>query len=313
MGARRYLFGPVPSRRLGRSLGVDLTPLKTCTLNCVYCQLGHTPKTTMERRDYVPIADVLRELKEWKRSKGIADVITLAGSGEPTLHLHFGQVLKFVREELCLPSVLLTNGTLLHLDDVCRQAVLADVVKVTLSAWDEDSFAALHRPHSSVSFRQLMDGAMKFRAVFGGTFWVEVFLVEGINTSEEALRAIRDCLVPLHPDKIHLNTAVRPAAENGVAAVGEGMLRHALGVMGPLAEITASVPREPSGDGKTLSEVELFGLIERHPCSVEDLASVFGLAHSRVIEELEPLLRQQRIIPVERNGIVYYALPVLEK
>ena len=311
MASGRYLFGPVPSRRLGRSLGVDLTPLKTCTLNCVYCQLGRTPQTAMERRDYVPIADVLRELKEWKASGGEADVITLAGSGEPTLHLHFGQVLEFVREELGLPSVLLTNGTLLHLVEVCRQAALADVVKVTLSAWNEDSFAALHRPHPSVSFGQLLDGAKKFRAAFNGTFWVEVFLVAGMNTSEEALQAMRELIEPLHPDKIHLNTAVRPAAESGVTAVGESILRRALEVMGPAAEITASVPREPSGDGKYFSEVELCGLIERHPCSAEELASVFGFPHARVIEELEPLLQKQRIIQVERNGIIYYALPSL--
>ena len=107
----RYLFGPVPSRRFGRSLGIDLTPHKTCSLDCVFCQLGRTPQKTLERKAYVPTADVIAEIDHWLQTDGHADYLTLSGSGEPTLHAEFGRVLAFLHDQP-IPSVLLTNGTL---------------------------------------------------------------------------------------------------------------------------------------------------------------------------------------------------------
>lgn len=309
MGAERYLFGPVPSRRLGRSLGVDLIPPKTCTFNCVYCQLGPTPACTVERRNYVPMADVLEELRAWQAGGGTADVVTLAGSGEPTLHLEFGRVPEFVRDSMHMRSVLLTNGTLLYQEDVRRQACQADVVKVTLSAWDEASFCSLHRPHASITFQQTLEGERLFRSMFRGEFWVEVFLVAGVNTSDEALQKISGLVQTLRPDRIHLNTAVRPAAEGAVTAVGADVLSHACALMGERAEITASVSSAPSGEGGVLSGEAVLRLIGRHPCSADDLAAAFGAGADAVAACLEELLRQGKVLRQEREGVVYYAWP----
>ena len=160
--AYQYLFGPVPSRRLGRSLGVDLIPFKTCTMDCIYCQLGETPCAVSERDDYVPMQDVLAELERWKKADGQADHITLAGSGEPTLHTRFGDVFRWVKAQTDIQSVLLTNGTLLHFPEVREEAGLADQVKVTLSAWDEASFQQIHRPAQGVTFDLLVQGNVPF-------------------------------------------------------------------------------------------------------------------------------------------------------
>jgi wyosine [tRNA(Phe)-imidazoG37] synthetase (radical SAM superfamily) len=152
----KHIFGPVPSRRLGRSLGVDLTPYKTCTQDCVFCQLGRTPNKTITRREYVPIGKVLDEIEEWLRRDGKADHITLSGSGEPTLHSCFGEVLGFVRNNSAIKAVLLTNGSLFHLPEVRREALKAHIVKVSLSAWDQASYGWVNRPHPDLDFKQLM-------------------------------------------------------------------------------------------------------------------------------------------------------------
>ena len=147
----RYLFGPVPSRRFGRSLGIDLTPHKTCSLDCVFCQLGRTPKKTLERKVYVSTTDVIDEIDVWMQTDGNADYLTLSGSGEPTLHAEFGRILAHLRNQP-IPSVLLTNGTLLNLPEVRDAAALAGVVKVSLSAWDQKSFEWVNRPHPQLEF-----------------------------------------------------------------------------------------------------------------------------------------------------------------
>ena len=167
----RYLFGPVPSRRLGRSLGVDLTPHKTCTLDCVFCQLGRTTHKTMTRKEYVPVDAVLAELDAWFKDKGQTDVITLSGSGEPTLHSGFGEVLRFIRCRTPFPAVLLTNATLLSLPEVQEAASLAHIVKVSLSAWDRASFGSVNRPHPDITFDQVLAGQKAFRARFRGQFF----------------------------------------------------------------------------------------------------------------------------------------------
>jgi wyosine [tRNA(Phe)-imidazoG37] synthetase (radical SAM superfamily) len=152
----------VPSRRFGRSLGIDLTPHKTCSLDCVFCQLGRTPEKTLERKTYVPTGDVIDEIDHWLQTDGNADYLTLSGSGEPTLHAEFGRVLAHLRRQP-IPSVLLTNGTLLDRPEVREAAALARVVKVSLSAWDQKSFEWVNRPHRQLEFTTLVDGMKAFR------------------------------------------------------------------------------------------------------------------------------------------------------
>jgi len=189
------LFGPVPSRRFGRSLGVDLTPYKTCSLDCIFCQLGRTTEKTVARKEYVPTDIVLSELKEWLNKDGRADYITLSGSGEPTLHSRFGEVLEFIRANSKIPAVLLSNGTMLNLPEVRDAAACANVVKCSLSAWNQVSYEWVNRPHPQLRFDHLIKGQKDFRAQFKGQLWMEIFLIAGTNSTPANVRKIncRSC------------------------------------------------------------------------------------------------------------------------
>ncbi|HPJ57143.1 MAG TPA: radical SAM protein, partial [Kiritimatiellia bacterium] len=201
--AYRYLFGPVPSRRLGLSLGLDLNPLKVCTENCVFCQVGQTTELTLERREWVPTAGVLAEFDRWAGTGGRADFVTLSGSGEPTMHSGFGDILRHVRAAGGFRTALLSNGSLMALPEVRRDAALADVVKVTLSAWDEDSFRRIHRPAEGLTFDRLLAGERALREEFRGQLWVEVMLLPGYNDSPDQVRAIAEQVARVRPDAVH--------------------------------------------------------------------------------------------------------------
>jgi wyosine [tRNA(Phe)-imidazoG37] synthetase (radical SAM superfamily) len=177
---------------LGLSLGVDLNPVKVCTENCVFCQVGRTTELTTERKAWVPTDAVLAEFDRWVAAGNRADYVTLSGSGEPTMHSGFGDVLRYVKAAGTFKTALLTNGSLLWLPEVRGDATEADVVKVTLSAWDEESFARIHRPAEGVTFARLLEGELALREEFTGKLWVEVMLLPGYNDAPEQVRAIAE-------------------------------------------------------------------------------------------------------------------------
>jgi wyosine [tRNA(Phe)-imidazoG37] synthetase (radical SAM superfamily) len=300
-----YLFGPVPSRRLGRSLGVDLIPFKTCTMDCTYCQLGETPCAVSERGDYVPMQDVLAELEHWHRADGMADHITLAGSGEPTLHSHFGDVFRWVKDNTDIASVLLTNGTLLHDPDVRADAALADKVKVTLSAWDEASFQQIHRPAQGVTFDLLVKGERAFREVYAGELSVEVFIVDGVNSQIENARKIAGVVQSLNPDRIDINTAVRPPADSGVKASSEEQLQILAELFGPKASVTASFKKQGFASVE-ISEEALLGLIKRHPATCAQLAGEFNLPEDQMIKTLRQMVASGLLLEKTSGEESYY-------
>lgn len=301
----QYLFGPVPSRRLGRSLGVDLIPFKTCTMDCIYCQLGETPCAVSERGDYVPMEDVLAELEAWKQVDGQADHITLAGSGEPTLHNRFGDVFRWVKAHSDIQSVLLTNGSLLYLPEVRAEAALADKVKVTLSAWDEASFQQIHRPAQGVTFDQLVKGEQAFREAYAGELSVEVFIIEGINSQVSNLKRIAEIVESLRPDRIDLNTAIRPPAVEGIAPVDERQLQALADLFGEKASVTASF-RKQGFSSMEISEEALLGMIKRHPATGRQLADEYNLSEELVQKTLSEMMQRGLLISEKRDGETYY-------
>ena len=301
----KYLFGPVPSRRLGRSLGVDLIPFKTCTMNCTYCQLGETTCEVSERGDYVPMQHVLAELERWMATDGQADHITLAGSGEPTLHSHFGEVFRWVKKHADIASVLLTNGSLLHFPEVRADAALADKVKVTLSAWDEASFQQIHRPAQGVTFDLLVAGERIFRKEYAGELSVEVFIIEGINSDVAHVRRIAEVVDSINPDRIDINTAVRPPADSGVKAVSPEQLAELADILGPKAEVTASFKKQTSPAMEVTPEA-LLGLIQRHPATAGQLARDFNASIEAISKSLNAMVAEGKISAEVRDGETYY-------
>ena len=300
----RTLFGPVPSRRLGRSLGVDLTPYKTCNFDCVFCQLGRTSNKTVERKPYVPVDFAISELASWLKEGGEADYITLSGSGEPTLNSGFGQVLEFLKD-VPISSALLTNGSTLVLPEVRKAASLADVVKVSLSVWDQHSLEMINRPHPSVRFDDIVEGQKKLREELSGELWMEVFVLAGMNSMRADMEKIAAVVRQISPDRIHLNTVTRPPAEDFAAAPPESMLEDLTGLFDPPAEVVAEFSAECSKNME-VNEETVMAMLRRRPCTMAQIAEAFGLHLNEVSKFVGKLGRTGRVRAVRKKGEVYY-------
>jgi wyosine [tRNA(Phe)-imidazoG37] synthetase (radical SAM superfamily) len=288
-------------------LGVDLTPYKTCCYDCVFCQLGPTTRKTVERREYVETTVVLAELAHWHRSGGQADVITLSGSGEPTLHSRFGEVLAFIREQIGIPAVLLTNGGLLFIPEVRDAAACADIVKVSLSAWHQPSFEWVNRPHDSLMFDQLVDGQKSFRSQFAGRLWMEVFLVKGMNSFPAVVKQIAAQAKEIAPDRIQLNTAVRPPSEDFVEPVSKEQMSALTHIFHPTAEIIAEFNLADSNHEQIqVNEEKIFAMLQRRPCTAKQIADGYDMHLNEVLKYLAMLIRTGQIRTESANNTVYY-------
>ncbi len=310
MSSFKYLFGPVPSRRFGLSLGVDLVPRKTCTLDCIFCEVGPTTQRTLVRKEYVPTKAVLKELADWFALNLKADFITVTGSGEPTLHTRFGDVLSAIRGAGRARSALLTNSTLMHLPEVRAAAALADVAKVSLSAWDQASFEAITRPHANLAFGRLVEGLQEFRRVFTGELWMEVFLVPGINALPAQVESIAALARTIRPDRIQLNTAVRPTAQQNVTPLLEAQMRSLVGIFTPAAEIIARFApgKVAPSDAKHADKAAVRAMLARRPCTIEDVAHAFAIGREEAGAMVRALVTERVIRSEVRNGETYYVV-----
>jgi wyosine [tRNA(Phe)-imidazoG37] synthetase (radical SAM superfamily) len=275
-------------------------------LDCVFCQLGRTRNKTIRRKDYVPTDVVLAELKDWLKTNGEADYITLSGSGEPTLHSHFGEVIAFIHKNSTIPTVLLTNGTMLHLPEVREAAAKANVVKVSLSAWDQASYAWVNRPHPGLRFDQLLEGQKALRASFKGQLWMEVFIVKAVNAMSGDVYKIATLAKEVAPDRIQLNTAVRPPAEDFVIALSREELAGLCHLFHPKAEIITEY-RVSSKSTFQASQDTLLSMLQRRPCTMNEIAAIFDMHLNEVSKYLGNLMDNGRIYTTQKNGTVYYA------
>ncbi len=305
MGDYRYLFGPVPSRRLGRSLGVDLNPFKTCSLNCVFCQLGRTTEKILDRKEFIPTEEVIAELDRWFKTEGKADYITLSGSGEPTLHSRFGEVLDFIRQNSTIPAALLTNGTMLHIPEVREAAAIAQIVKVSLSAWDQASYEWVNRPHPKLRFDDLVEGQKSFRAQFKKDLWMEVFLLGGINAFPDDVKRIAALAKEIGPDRIQLNTVVRPPAEDFAAPLSGERMETLAGLFQPVAEVIAEFNTKYA-DPIQANQETIFSMLQRRPCTSNQIADTFGMHLNEVSKYLGNLIRSEQIRTERKDGEAYY-------
>ncbi len=308
MTNKRYnhLFGPVPSRRLGRSLGIDLTPFKTCCFDCIFCQLGRTTDKTVLRREYVPVDDVIAELDAWLAAGNTADYVTLSGSGEPTLNSEFGRIIRHLRERTTIPVALLTNGSLLGYPQVQAEAAQANVVKVSLGAWNDTSLQHVNRPHRSITFDTLYDGILQFRKMFAGELWVEVFLVWGTNTAISDIRKIAERVHALNPTRVQLNTAVRPPCEDYAYTVPRHRMEDLAKLFKPAAEIMAEYSSQTSS-GIQSTEADLLGMLERRPCTLDQVCRVTGLHPNEASKYLGKLMRTGQVQEHHKDGTVYFS------
>ena len=261
------VYGPVPSRRLAQSLGVDPIPLKTCNYNCVYCQLGRTRPLTCARRDFYPPEEILAQVRTAVEAAdhGDIDYITFVGQGEPVLCSSLGWLIAGVKSMTDLPVAVITNGALLHLPDVCEELASADVLMPTLDAVDQTLFRKVNRPCPALRIADIIEGMIRFRSMFAGQMWLEVMLVKGLNDHDGNLFALRDVIARIRPDRIHINVPVRPPAESWVEVPDDETILRATAILGEAAEVVA--PYEGTFDLSGYSDVvdAIEAIIRRHP------------------------------------------------
>jgi wyosine [tRNA(Phe)-imidazoG37] synthetase (radical SAM superfamily) len=304
----KYVFGPVPSRRLGRSLGIDLIPFKACTFDCLYCQLGPTPMKTTDLQGAVSLDQVIGELKEMLPTQ--PDYLTLSGSGEPTLYAWMGELIERIRAVTDIPVAVITNGSLLWNGEIRRGLLHADVVLPSLDAGDEETFRLVNRPHGDISFARLLEGLIAFREEYRGQYWLEVLLLSGLTDSEEKVSKIAEAARRIRPDRVQLNTCVRPGAEPSARMVRRERLLQLGDLFVPRAEVIADYrdERAPLTESKAGSK-EILETLARHPGTAADIAASLGLADRMVAEVLDGLVREGLVDRREtENGVVQYVV-----
>jgi wyosine [tRNA(Phe)-imidazoG37] synthetase (radical SAM superfamily) len=253
---------------------------------------------------------VLDELGKWLKRGEKVDHITLSGSGEPTLHSRFGEVLRFVRMNSAIKAVLLTNGSLFHLPEVRTQALQAHIVKVSLSAWDQASYGWVNRPHPDLDFKALIEGQKAFRAEFKGEMWIEVFLVAGMNSIRSDVAKIAAFVDLLKPDRIHLNTAVRPPAEDFVAPLSRDHLVSLCDLFRPSAEVIAEY-KDKGGFEIQANKEAIISMLKRRPCTAEEIAGAFRMHLNELSKYLGNLMQEGQIRTERSSGSLYYVVSKL--
>ncbi|MGV8079272.1 MAG: radical SAM protein [Syntrophales bacterium] len=307
-GTVRYVYGPVPSRRLGRSLGVDLVPFKVCTYDCIYCQLGRTTNRTLVRAEYVPVEDVLAELDRNLERGDVPDYITLAGSGEPTLHSGIGRVIERIRERTKVPVAVLTNGSLLWMKEVQDDLMTADLVLPSLDAGDERLFRTVNRPHEGISFECMVDGMAEFTRRFPKEVWLEILLLAGMTGMPSEVKKIAALASLIGPARIQLNTAVRPPVEDFALSVPpdemqvlKGFFPEPVDIICDHAESRRVVPLPP------VREEDILALLRRRPCTAEDIAAGLGIHVAEVLKRLDGLTAAGTVCWIVSDGRNVYA------
>ncbi len=311
----KYLFGPVPSRRLGVSLGIDLVPFKTCTLDCVYCECGSTTNLTVDRMEYFTTEEIIEELGAYLQERPVLDYITFSGSGEPTLHSGLHVIIDFLKDHYSPYRIaVLTNGTLMTQSDVRSQLRRADLVIPSLDAASEQVFRKLNRPHKSLVCAEILSGLTKFGREYPGELWLEIMVVPGLNDTELELGLLKEAIREIGPDRVQLGTLDRPGAEKWVKAASEKDLQAITAFLGGAEIMGKYASYKPIGSSGRDREKDILTVLRRRPCTPEDIAHILQLRLVEVHKILRVLLEADRIESVKQaRGEFYRIRPVMPK
>lgn len=307
----QYLFGPVPSRRLGMSLGVDLVPHKVCSLNCVYCECGRTTNLTLERKEYVSFEAVSKEIAHYLNNNPAPDYITFSGSGEPTLNSRIGDVLHFIKSRNAqIPVAVLTNGTLFNDREVRQELMDADVVLPSLDAAEDLSFRKINRPFHTLNIPEYIRGLVDFRKEFKGQIWLEVLIIPGLNDNEANLEALKQAFLQIEPDEIQLNTLDRPGAVDHIRAATRKELQKIIDYwdLDNVKLIAAAPDRKKIVSYRSDMETAILETIKRRPCTLDDLHKITGLHINEINKYLDVLEHEKKILSAHEKRGVFYRL-----
>ncbi len=307
----KHLFGPVPSRRLGMSLGVELIPHKICSLNCVYCECGSTTKLTAERKEWVPVRNVKTELINFFENNLVPDYITFSGAGEPTLNSGIGELIEFIKNKWSnIPIAVLTNGSLLNRLDVRRELLNADIVLPSLDAASKDVFLKIDRPHPNIIITEYIEGLIQFRENFSGEIWLEVLILPGFNDSLEELDLLKEAFLGIRPDRIQINSLDRPGAVNNLRSANRMELDSIKEYWNlENVEVIAAAPdRKEIKSYRQDSEAAIIETIARRPCTLQDLSGILGLHINEVNKYLGVLQSENKISFSRQDRGLFYHL-----
>jgi len=305
----KYLFGPVPSRRLGMSLGVDLVPKKVCSLDCVYCEVGETTKLTLDRKEYIKFDKVKEELTNYFANNPDPDYITFSGSGEPTLNIRIGEILQFIKQNKPgIPVAVLTNGTLFY-DKNVRDAIKdADVILPSLDAATEDVFKKINRPPENLTIDKYIQGLITLRSEFKGKIWLEIFILPGYNNGDNELIELKKAILKINPDSVQLNTLDRPGTVTNLRSATKEELQRVINFwkLDNVEIIAASSERKNIQSYRKDTETAIIETIARRPCTIDDLAKILGMHINEINKYLDVLESENKIESVRQERGAFY-------
>ena len=307
----KHLFGPVPSRRLGMSLGVDLVPKKVCSLNCVYCEVGKTTELTLERKEYINYDEIVAELASYFQNNLDPDYITFSGYGEPTLNIRIGDIISFIKQHKPnIPIAVLTNGTLLYDKNVRESLKKADVVLPSLDAATEGVFRKINRPQKTLILEKYVKGLITFCNEFKGEVWLEIFILPGYNDSLSELIALKETILRINPDTIQLNTLDRPGVIKNLRSATKEELQQIVDFwkLNNVEIIAASKERKEIQSYRKDIETAITETIARRPCTLDDLEKIVGIHSNEINKYLDILDAENKIEPVEHEGGIFYRI-----
>ncbi len=302
------VFGPVPSRRLGFSLGIDTVPYKTCSLDCIYCQVGRTTNKTIERKEYISCDDILPEIEKiLLKQKERIDYITFSGSGEPTLNSRMKTMINSIKKLASIPIAVLTNGTLLFQPETREELMEADLVIPSLDAVSEEVFKKVNRPHHSLRIDKIIDGLSDFSQEFKGKIWLEIMIVKGTNDSPQEIKRMAGAIETIELDKIQLNTVVRPPAEEFAQPVNLENLKKIKRTLGEKCEIIAGFERPNQEFYSEDIQKGILTMVKRRPVTLLDISRSSGIHQNEAIKYLNILEKEDQIsTKVYREKRYYY-------
>lgn len=275
-------------------------------MDCIYCQLGPSPRKTIRRKELVPVREVLTQIKAALAEGRRIDCLTFSGSGEPTLHSGLGKIIAGIKKITTIPVVVLTNSSLLTRPQARRDLLAADIVVPSLDAATPSVFAKINRPHTNLSAEKIIDGLVRFRDEFKGQIWLEVMLVKGVNDGPAHIKKLRKAIARIRPDRVQLNTVVRPPAEKSARALTLQDLETIKSALGGNTEIIASFKSGVQSPSARDTAQEILAAVRRRPMTAKDLSAALGTPLEEVCAYVIRLVHQSRLKERRHHDSAYY-------
>lgn len=310
MSEYKYLFGPAPSRRLGRSLGINIVPSKICSLDCLYCEVGKTKTTTMLRKPYYKADDIINEFKDnFYKFEDLCDVVTVTGAGEPTLNSELDKIITGIKKYTSKPCAILTNTTTINIPEVYESLLKFDIVVPSLDAVNNDVFKAVNLPEKSINTENIISYLEKFSKDYKGKLFIEILFCKNINDSENHIKELINVLKNIKYDKVQLGTIHRPPAYSNTAPIDDEFLLNTAKKFissGIKAEVTGGFSSVYKNSA-TLDLIDLIpALLKMRPCTVHDMCGVFGKDENEILDTINILTAENKIKAEYYNNDTYY-------